>query len=356
MNVEVLVTTVSYSDKGFIHPRNMSYKDAGITVTVLEFRAHEDYNIDGIRIISLKTYEREKKRYDTLILHAPNIRNHYLFMRKYGEKFKNFIFFFHGHEVLMKSKVYSRPYDYMKGNFFETYISNAYDSLKLKLWRDFFAETYYKSNFVFVSNWMKAEFLKWTQTNITIVEGRDHIIYNCIGKEFESATYDFNIPKKYDFITIRDNLDGSKYCIDLINRLAYEYPEMSFLIVGKGEYFSHYKKANNIQRIEARLKKEEIIPLLQQSRCALMPTRTDAQGVMMCEMASIGMPLLTSDISVCHEVFEGFDNVRFFSLDLNSCKLHDLLCEIERGLPYKENLKYYQINTCAKEIELIKSL
>jgi len=131
---------------------------------------------------------------------------------------------------------------------------------------------------------------------------------------------------------------------------------MSFLIVGKGEYFRHYKKANNIQRIEARLKKEEIIPLLQQSRCALMPTRTDAQGVMMCEMASIGMPLLTSDIPVCHEVFDGFDNVRFFSLDLNSCKLHDLLCEIERGLPYKENLKYHQINTCAKEIELIKSL
>ena len=44
-----------------------------------------------------------------------------------------------------------------------------------------------------------------------------------------------------------------------------------------------------------------------------MHTRTDAQGVMMCEMATFGMPLITSDISVCHEVFDGFNGVGFIS-------------------------------------------
>ena len=31
-----------------------------------------------------------------------------------------------------------------------------------------------------------------------------------------------------------------------------------------------------------------------------MPTRTDAQGLMMCEMAAFGIPLITSNIPVCH--------------------------------------------------------
>ena len=39
--------------------------------------------------------------------------------------------------------------------------------------------------------------------------------------------------------------------------------------------------------------------------------RADAQGVMACEMATFGIPLITSNIDVCKEVFEGFENVAF---------------------------------------------
>ena len=35
-----------------------------------------------------------------------------------------------------------------------------------------------------------------------------------------------------------------------------------------------------------------------------MPTRADAQGVMACEMATFGIPLITSNIDVCKEVFK----------------------------------------------------
>ena len=47
---------------------------------------------------------------------------------------------------------------------------------------------------------------------------------------------------------------------------------------------------------------KKMIAILNSAKCALMPTRTDAQGVMMCEMVAFGMPLITSDIPVCHEV------------------------------------------------------
>ena len=60
---------------------------------------------------------------------------------------------------------------------------------------------------------------------------------------------------------------------------------------------------------------DEIVEMLNLSRYALMPTRTDAQGLMMCEMAAFGIPVITSDIPVCHEVFDGFKNVFFISND-----------------------------------------
>ena len=80
-------------------------------------------------------------------------------------------------------------------------------------------------------------------------------------------------------------------------------------MIGKGKFFEYNEKAQNLQWIDKVLNHEEIIDILNNSKCALMPTRTDAQGLMMCEMASFGIPLITSDIPVCHEIFDEFSNV-----------------------------------------------
>jgi glycosyltransferase involved in cell wall biosynthesis len=87
-----------------------------------------------------------------------------------------------------------------------------------------------------------------------------------------------------------------------------------------------------------------------------MPTRTDAQGVMMCEMATFGMPVITSDMDVCHEVLGEFDNVRFIQPDNSQADIVALLNELEEGLPYAKNNKYFNNNTSGKELELILSI
>lgn len=359
---KILVAVENYPNNNggvtlmYVHTRNKAYSSNGFNVTVLNFQANEDYMYDGIRVISIETYLAEKKKYNILVCHAANIRHHYTFLKKQGNNFENFVFFFHGHEVLKIHKTYSKPYPYVQNSKVKVCLQNVYDDFKLAVWRKYYMRVKAKSTFVFVSNWMLEEFLKWTKIPFEAIRDRCVITYNCIGKVFEKTTYDPKESKEYDFITIRSDLDGSKYCIDLVNVLALSNPNMKFLVVGKGKYFNKYEKAPNITWMNKTMDHQEIIHHIQKARCALMPTRTDAQGLMMCEMASTGMPLITSDIPVCHEVFDDFENVALINNDLRNVDLPAILDALESKLPYCKNLKYYNMRTSQKEIDLLNSI
>lgn len=349
----VLVADYPNNDGGvalmYVHTRNMAYKDAGHDVTVLNFSASGAYDYDGICVITLKNYEQEPREYDILLLHAANLRNHYRFLRKYENRFPRMIFFYHGHEVLKINEAYSKPYDYLKRNKAKEIFQDCYDVFKLGIWREYIPKIISKSEFVFVSHWMEEQFYKYTRISRKVLENRSHITYNSVGRIFESETFEENCNKEYDFITIRSFMDGSKYCIDLVNQWAYNTPNAKFLIVGKGEIFKHYEKASNVIWLNQTMKHKEMLQYLNASRFALMPTRTDAQGLMMCEMAAYGIPVITSDISVCHEVFDGFENVFFVSND-KSVSLDDFLRI--KSMCRKDD-RFFLKNTVQKELEII---
>lgn len=356
---KILVVVEDYPDNNgkvtlmYVHTRNKFYMEHGFDVSVLNFRADKKYAIDNIPVITLEDYEKQKKEYDILICHAPNIRNHYRFLKKHGEDFPKFVFFFHGHEVLKINKTYSKPYPYVRNSKIKSWLQDRYDDFKLSIWRKYYPSVKEKSKFVFVSHWMLDEFLKWTKIPYDEIKDCCEITYNCIGKVFEETVYDTTIAKEYDFLTIRSFLNGSKYCIDLVNQLAFSNPNKKFLLVGKGEFFDHYEKAPNLIWMNRTMNHSEIIEYMQKSRCALMPTRTDAQGLMMCEMASTGMPLITSDIPVCHEVFNEFDNVALIDNVDSTVNLDDVLIELEKNIPYQPPKTYYNINTSQNEVALL---
>ena len=340
----------------YVHVRNKQYIQNGINVTVLNFKTGIDYVIDNIPVITLDTYIKNRIQYDILICHAANIRNHYHFLQKYEKRFGKIIFFFHGHEVLRVNKVYPKPYTYMAERLDKRIIRGIYDIFKLWLWRKYLTGILGKTYFIFVSKWMLEQFLDFVKIPYERMENICSITYNCIGEVFEKAIYDKNCVKKCDFVTIRNYMDGSKYCIDFINELAKKNPDMSFLVIGKAHFFEHYAKADNLAWIDTTMDHTQIVEILQTARCALMPTRTDAQGIMACEMASIGMPVITSDIPVCHEIFDDFENVAMIKNDDLSVDLEGICAKLEKGLPYKKNEKYYNKNTSAKEIELIRRI
>lgn len=343
----------------YIHTRNLMYISKGLKVTVLNFSAKESYLIDNVSVLSLKDYKKNKyESFDFLISHAPNIRNHYLFLKKYKDNFKKIIFFFHGHEVLRINTIYPKPYSYIKKKSkLRNLVQNSYDTFKLSIWSKYFIEISENSHFVFVSNWMFNEFLKSTNISRETLADKTSIIYNGVGKIFEEKFYDNSVKKEFDFITIRSYFDGSKYGVDIVNELAKNNLEKKFLIIGTGDYFKYNQKSPNVTIVNKTLKHEEIIMYLNKGRCALMPTRVDAQGLMMCEMATFGIPLITSDLPVCHEVCNEFSNVSFINNENTKIDLSNIFEDITRyNHNFQKNEKFFMTNTGNAETTLFNKL
>ncbi|MFA9559308.1 glycosyltransferase [Evansella sp. AB-rgal1] len=363
MKILVLATSYPRPD-GFvslqyIHSRNKWYVQKGIDVSVISFDAKNDYELDNVKVYTLSTYEKKIKseKFDLLVSHAPNLRNHYRFLKKYSDLYDNIVFFFHGHEVLKTSKVYPPPYSYTKKVKIRTKIRRGiYDNFKLKVWKKYFEKIAYKTQFIFVSKWMYDMFIDSTEIEPEVIEGNKRIIYNCIGENFEKNSYDLKSEKNYDFITIRNNLDGSKYAIDVVTRIAQDNPKYNFCVIGKGEFYEYNDKPRNLEWIEKNLSHNEIIHFLNKSKCALIPTRADAQGVMACEIATFGIPLITSNIDVCKEIFGGFDNVGYINNDDLNINIEPIIKKISISLPTKKNTKYFEENTIGKEIELYENI
>ena len=361
MRYLVLVADYPNLDGGlaltYVRTRNVYYKEHGVEVDVLNFSAKKGYEIDGIRVFSLREFKQNFKsgKYDLLICHAPNLRNHYIFLRRYGNLFSKIVFFFHGHEVLKVNKVYSKPYPYVKSNYLQEVLQNVYDDFKFHVWRSYINRYYQKLYFISVSKWMREQFIRWVHPMECALENRNFITYNCVGSVFEKEMYDAVSPKLYDFVTIRANLDGSKYSVDIVNDLAKNHPDLKFLLIGKGNFFDYNEKAPNLTWRDCRLNHKEMINILNSARCALMPTRTDAQGVMMCEMATFGMPLITSDLPVCHEVFDGFDGVGFLSNDaVAACDLVELYNNVKIGAG--KNGRYFYSIVGKEELSILQGI
>lgn len=359
--MKILVLCADYPDLNggislnYVHTRNVSYITKWkVDVTVLNFRTHKGYIKDGVKVISLKEYENLKdKKNDILICHAPNLRNHYLFLRKYGHIYSRIVFFFHGHEVMKITKDYPQEYFYKKRLFLRHLLFPLYDNTKFKVWKKYIQSHLDKLQLVFVSEWMYDIFLKNLCIDKQLLTHHVSIIYNSVSKKYETNRYDPTSPKEYDYITIRSYIDTSKYAIDIVNRFAKANPDKHFLVIGKGEFFHHFEKAENIEWKELYLNQDEIIDYLNKSKCALMPTRCDSQGVMACEMATFGIPLITSDIYVCRAVLYGFQNVSFISNDSDGRSLG----KITQGLKpntIRTNNRFFEDNTIGKEVELYR--
>lgn len=358
MRVLVLVADYPRNDGSvalmYVHVRNKYYMQHGIKVTVINFATQEDYVIDGISVISKETYSKSKDAYDLLICHAANIRNHYRFLKNYGERFPRCIFFFHGHEVLKINKEYPAPYEYHKKNsVLLKWMQDCYDTYKLLTWNRYFTKTLDKSHFVFVSNWLLDKFLFYTKLNRSDIKDHYSIIHNSVGYEFEKLSYDIEGAKEYDFITIRSYLDDSKYSVDIVNDLAHRNPSLKFLLIGKGKFFQHNKKAENLTWLDTVLQHNEITTYLNKARCGLLPTREDTQGVMTCEMAAFGIPVITSDIDVCKEICKSLGNVYLMDNHNLEFDLGEVLRNLTSRVPYEKNDTYFSYCTLDREVELI---
>lgn len=361
MMKKILIAVADYPDLNgnkammFVHTRNLYYVKHNIDVTVLNFAAKKEYTIDGINVITLNKYVKEYVKYDILVSHSANIRNHYRFLKKYGHRFDKFMFFFHGHEIVRINEAYPPKYFYMSESKLKKCLQDIYDIFKLFLWKHYYTKVAAKSEYIFVSKCLFNDFLYYTGIDEKNISEHIHIINNGVGEAFQKNNYNYNIEKKYDFITIRSNMDSSVYCMDLVCNLAKNMPDKKFLLIGKGLWFEYNPKPDNVIWVNRTVNHDQLLEYIDLSKVALMLTRRDSQGVMSCELASYGIPLITSDLPVCHEMFDEFNNVMMISNEINVQELlfaYYTLINKEKDLPV--NSRFYFKETIEKEREIIE--
>lgn len=336
----------------FVHPRVKHYIKSGLKVKVISFTSKLDYIYDGVQVYTAKngldSLKQSKK--SILISHAPNLRNHIIFILKVWKYILRLVLFFHGHEILSIKKYYPKPYVFNKTGLLEYRELICYDYIKLPIMRCFLSWLL-KSNkcdIVFVSKWMQ----RAASESVNLIFNsfsNIHTINNSINPVFKEAGYNLK-NYKADFVTIRP-LDQSKYAIDIVVQFALKHPESTFHIYGRGNYFAHYRKPSNVTLINEFLYPYEIPNVLNSYRYALMPTRLDAQGVMMCEMATYGIPTIVSDIDVCHEMLDSFDNVLFLDNQDFNCCLKDI--PSPSSVP---NLTFSLNRTINEEIKMLQKI
>lgn len=352
---KILVITEGYPSKSniynmsFVHSRNTEYLKLGTQVDVISFSARKKYTFEGINVYSPKD-TLDLSEYTAVLSHAPNLRNHFRFIFKNFNQIKKVVLFFHGHEILITDKYYPSPYSWQKKAALpEKTLRRLYDQLKTSLIRSLLYKE--KVSAIFVSNWMLKEGLK----NLRVRDEskiRFAVINNSINDAFYSTNYKFDLnKKKADFITIRP-LDGRKYAVDKVVELANNNPKLTFHIYGKGLFFKFNTKPSNVQVFDMFIEQKDIPSLLNHYKCAVMPTRLDAQGVMMCEMASYGIPTIVSDLPVCREMLSDFANCIFINNDsFNRTKLSDL--ELVPLKDYSVIEKFSPQNLAKKELNFI---
>lgn len=292
----------------YVHTRCVSYLRLGCSVDVLSFSVKDSYLYEGVRVLSEGQVELEQ--YDIVLSHAPNIKNHVRLLSRVSRK--KVVFFFHGHEVLRR-RDYPTPYTWRKQSLLKQGLISVYDEMKLfflRLWLHWFSRRN-DIGLVFVSDWMRDQFDKNIISSRSFC--RSVVICNSVNPHFEESSY---APQNIeaDFVTIRP-LDESKYCLDLVVSLARANPSLKFHVYGRGEFFQYVEKPDNLSWFDCFIPQSDIPALLNRYRAALMPTRYDAQGVMACEMAVYGIPLVTTEIPICKEMLAGFSNVCFLTFD-----------------------------------------
>ncbi len=363
--MKLLIITETYPDTShkyeqtYVHTRLLSYKRKGIEVEVISFKCRKHYCYEGISVNPPKLFKKLLKlnNFEAIICHAPNFRNHIRVLLINYFRLPYIIFVFHGHEILINNHYYPSPFDFQKtiSSKIKGYFSFIYDHIKCFLLQKLIAIFGGKKlSLIFVSKYLKDLFIQNVKLSQDIISSFSAVIHNGLNEPFISENYNFSSPKTADFITIRP-YDKSVYAIDIVLEIAKQNPEYNFHIYGKGNYFIHNTIPLNVKVFPHYFTPLELSKKLNNYKAALMPSYHDSQGVMACEMAAFGIPLIISKIPATKEMFKAVKNIFY----LNNKKPIFNAAEFFKSMKPATNSQLINYlsdkNTAIKELVFIKN-
>lgn len=363
--MRILVLTTAYPtpaniyQQAFVRARVRGYHERGYQVRVVSFSTKVNYELDGVGVETIGSWSGRdlREHFDIVVSHAPNLRGHLLFLHRHRHVLPPVAFTFHGHETLVINRRYPPPYPWKRHRWFavQHILQNIYDRIKLKILQTVIERLRRQKKvlLIYVSHAFRAMALddiglpksKWDDISL--------VIPNPVGLGIKQGSHR---PSELlgDFLTIRP-LDVSKMAVDLVVECARQNPAHTFHIYGEGEALKHLATPPNVVHFPGFIENDDIPQLLNRYRAALMPSRCDAQGVMMCEMAVTGMPVVGSDIAAHREALREFPRTGF--LDNSNPRFDaERFLQETANLPHSDSKVFDQQTIISAEISAFTAL
>lgn len=318
--MKIAVLTSRYPSKHkpynhtFVHNRNSQYLASGHEVEVfVPADTNNDYVHENVHVNCDTAAEITKKLsdFDIIFIHLlyPNhktaLDGRLLYNHISREKLPC-LFFVHGVETSKRREVYSggfrlSPLTYAKYWYWDVFIvGGVRKAIKSLL-------SGHNTQFVFPSNWIKNK----SEENFEVdYSGRFDIIPN--GIDTNRFSFQDHSAMRKKVLSIRPVLLKSIYGIDLfVETIAHANKEIIFDLYGEG------KDSDQLNRLIKRRKLGKVFTFHNQFIAnADIPevhseygiyyavTRTDTQGVSMCEAMASGLPVVSYDVGAIAEFVE----------------------------------------------------
>ena len=291
--MRIAVVTEYYPDRErhgsgvYVHTRARAYAAAGHTVRVfrVDVGSPRSYDYEGVPVsiappakalASLKGFDPS-----VLAVHTPYPGA--LHTRLAGGSPAPRVAWIHGYEAM-----FTALHGYHKG--LHRLTSLIYDARKLWRLRRWLREA---ASVVFVSNWMR----RTAESSMLYRHPNAHVIPNPVDTERFRPAPDVDGDGPMRGLALR-NL-GSKYGLDLAVQAFERFSGSELTIVGTGLEAERLRL--KIARLEAPIRLEEraiphaqIPELMNAHSYFLAPSRTEAQGVAMCEAMACGLPVVAT--------------------------------------------------------------
>jgi len=278
----------------YVHSRVVEYIMLGHKCYVysLSFNGNCSYTFDNVQVYQgneeFLNNCMKKNEFDIIVMHAPNPDEKYFIMKYFNSS--KVICWIHGLDAL--SGAFTYPYvGYKVSNIIRFLFRLKEDYRKIKSWKKFLKVL--KPKIVVVSEWMKIEAEKFLKIKFEkVIKIPNHVDEDI----FKFSQKKGKIKK---ILCVRPH-SSSKYAIDIAINSFNDSP-YTLDIYGKGHLLGFHKllaekNNSNVRFIENFFNKNELAELFSKYDIAIMPTRLDSQGVMVCEMNMSGLPVITSDI------------------------------------------------------------
>jgi len=287
----LLIVSPAYPSKqhyasAFVHSRCKVYRKHGHDVlVVVPSRYVNFYKFEGINVLSgpLQMVKSLSFDPDIICIHAPSPKVVNL-MRRLG---KPLVAWIHGSDILITAFHHYFP----PWNVLAKLRSLRSDILRnLQLRRAF----KYLSAVVYPSRWMHhmaKRYLLWDHPS-------SFIIPNPVDVELFKPISPKQFDQLYiDLISVR-SLEW-KYGLDLAIRAISNDPRIRLTIIGKGSLEKYLRELatmlrSNVLFITEALEQYKLPSYFASAICFLAPSRTEAQGVSMCEAMACGLPVIAT--------------------------------------------------------------